>query len=146
MPTHWTCVAESSRRKRVELTNATVSKSLREQLRQTACTRFSTVLGNRADAYHENRVHIDLMQRTNNYKICRGTSLTPAEIAALAAKKSAVAGYAHPRDNPVRRVIRCHGHARSLTLRHRIQEQRSVLHSQEGMMRSPATSLWDASR
>ena len=52
----------------IELTNATVSKSLREQLRQTACTRFSTVLGNGADAYHENHVHIDLMQRTNNYK------------------------------------------------------------------------------
>src|SRR4029077_21164943 len=29
----------------IELTNATVSKSLREQLRQTACTRFSTVFG-----------------------------------------------------------------------------------------------------
>ena len=54
----------------IELTNATVSKPLREQLRQTACARFSTVLGNGADAYHENHVHIDLMQRTNNYKIC----------------------------------------------------------------------------
>ena len=50
----------------IELTNATVSKPLREQLRQTACARFSTVLGNGADAYHENHVHIDLMQRTNN--------------------------------------------------------------------------------
>ena len=60
----------------IELTNATVSKSLREQLRQTACTRFSTVLGNGADAYHENHVHIDLMQRTNNYKFASGTSLT----------------------------------------------------------------------
>ena len=88
----------------IELTNATVSKSLREQLRQTACTRFSTVLGNGADAYHENHVHIDLMQRTNNYRICQWNILDPAEIAALAAKKSAVAGYAHPGGNPVQEV------------------------------------------
>ena len=73
----------------IELTNATVSKSLREQLRQTACTRFSTVLGNGADAYHENHVHIDLMQRTNNYKICQWNILDTTETAALAAKKAA---------------------------------------------------------
>ena len=73
----------------IELTNATVTKPLREQLRQTACARFSTVLGNGADAYHENHVHIDLMQRTNNYKICQWNILDPTEIAALAAKNSA---------------------------------------------------------
>jgi hypothetical protein len=74
----------------IELTNATVSKPLREQLRQTACTRFSTVLGNGADAYHESHVHIDLMQRNNNYRICQWNILDPNETAALAAKKSAV--------------------------------------------------------
>jgi hypothetical protein len=71
----------------VELTNATVSKQLREQLRQTACTRFSTVLGNGADAYHESHVHIDLMQRSNNYKICQWNVLDVTETAALAGKK-----------------------------------------------------------
>jgi hypothetical protein len=75
----------------IELSNATVSKPLREQLRQTACTRFSTVLGNGADAYHENHVHIDLMQRTNNYKICQWNIPDPTEIAALAAKNSTAA-------------------------------------------------------
>jgi hypothetical protein len=30
------------------------------------------VLGNGADAYHESHVHIDLMERTNNYKIVSG--------------------------------------------------------------------------
>ena len=80
----------------IELTNATVSKPLREQLRQTACARFSTVLGNGADAYHENHVHIDLMQRTNNYKICQWNILDPTEIAALAAKNSAAADIAAP--------------------------------------------------
>jgi len=34
----------------IELTTATVSKPLREKLRQTTCDRFSTVLGNGADA------------------------------------------------------------------------------------------------
>jgi Extensin-like protein C-terminus len=80
----------------IELTNATVSKPLREQLRQTACARFSTVLGNGADAYHENHVHIDLMQRTNNYKICQWNILDPAEIAALASKNSVVADISVP--------------------------------------------------
>ena len=80
----------------IELTNATVSKPLREQLRQTACTRFSTVLGNGADAYHENHVHIDLMQRTNNYKICQWNILDPTEIAALAAKNSTAADISAP--------------------------------------------------
>jgi hypothetical protein len=80
----------------IELTNATVSKPLREQLWQTACARFSTVLGNGADAYHENHVHIDLMQRTNNYKICQWNILDPTEIAALAAKNSLVADISAP--------------------------------------------------
>ena len=73
----------------IELTNATVSKQLREQLRQTACTRFSTVLGNGADAFHESHVHIDLMQRTNNYKICQWNVLDTTETATLAGKKVA---------------------------------------------------------
>ena len=76
----------------IELTNATIGKPLRERLRQTACARFSTVLGDGADAYHENHVHIDLMQRTNNYKICQWDILDPNEIAALGPKNSVTAG------------------------------------------------------
>jgi hypothetical protein len=72
----------------VELTNPTVSKALREQLRQTACSRFSTVLGNGADGFHENHVHIDLMQRTNDYKICQWNILDPAEVAATAQRNT----------------------------------------------------------
>jgi Extensin-like protein C-terminus len=62
----------------IELTNATVSKSLRDHLRQTACARFSTVLGNGADAYHESHINIDLMQRANNHRICQWNILDPA--------------------------------------------------------------------
>jgi hypothetical protein len=80
----------------VELTNASVSKALREQLRETMCARFSTVLGNGADAYHESHVHIDQMQRSNNYKICQWNILDADETAALVAKKSAAAAASIP--------------------------------------------------
>jgi hypothetical protein len=73
----------------VELTSASVTKSLREKLRDSACARFTTVLGNGADAYHEGHVHIDLMKRTNDYKICQWEVLDPAETAAVAARKAA---------------------------------------------------------
>jgi hypothetical protein len=85
----------------IEFANATVSKPLREQLRQTACARFSTVLGNGADAYHENHVHIDLMQRTNNYKICQWNTLDPTEIAGLGSKNTVVDEPASTQSNGV---------------------------------------------
>jgi hypothetical protein len=67
----------------IELTNGSISKSLREKIRNAACLRFSTVLGNGADAYHESHVHIDLMERTNNYRICQWNVLEGAEAPAL---------------------------------------------------------------
>ena len=73
----------------IELNNPDVPKSLREELRDSACARFSTVLGNGADAYHDTHVHIDLMERSNHYKICQWDVLDPAETAALVAKKTA---------------------------------------------------------
>jgi len=75
----------------IELTDASVDKSLRDKLRQSACARFSTVLGNGADAYHDSHVHLDLIERSNNYRICQWDVLDVAETAALAAKKAAVA-------------------------------------------------------
>ncbi len=75
----------------IELTDASVPKTLREKLRQTACARFSTVLGNGADAYHDSHVHLDLIERSNNYKICKWDVLDVAETAALATKKPAAA-------------------------------------------------------
>ncbi len=75
----------------IRLTDAGVSKSLRKKLRDSACEHFSTVLGNGADAYHDTHVHIDLMERSNHYKICQWDVLDPAETAALVAKKAAAA-------------------------------------------------------
>jgi len=35
------------------------------------CARFTTVLGPGSDGYHEEHIHLDLMERHNNYKICQ---------------------------------------------------------------------------
>jgi Extensin-like protein C-terminus len=78
-------------RKAIELTNARESKPLRERLRDSACTRFSTVLGNGADAYHESHVHLDLIERHHNYRICEWEVLDEEETADRAAAKAAQA-------------------------------------------------------
>jgi hypothetical protein len=73
----------------VELTNTRVAASLREKLRDSACARFSTVLGNGADAYHDTHVHIDLMERNNHYKICQWDVLNTPQTASLGAERAA---------------------------------------------------------
>jgi hypothetical protein len=88
----------------IELNNASVAKSLRERLRDSACARFSTVLGNGADAYHDSHVHVDLIERRGHHKICQWDVLDPVETAALATKDAAAAaphipsGIRKPRD------------------------------------------------
>jgi len=80
----------------IRLTDAGADKSLREKLRQSACARFSTVLGNGADAYHDSHVHLDLLERSNHYRICQWDVLDVIETAALAAKKAAAAAASNP--------------------------------------------------
>jgi hypothetical protein len=55
----------------VSLTDRTVPRGLRESVLRSACTRFSTVLGPGSDGYHEDHIHLDLMERRNNYRICQ---------------------------------------------------------------------------
>ena len=43
--------------RRIELTDETVAKPVREALRDFACHRFTTVLGPGADSYHNNHIH-----------------------------------------------------------------------------------------
>jgi hypothetical protein len=95
----------------IELTDASVAKSLREKLRQSACARFSTVLGNGADAYHDSHVHLDLIERSNHYRICQWDVLDVTETAALVAKKAAAAAASTsavvplPRPRPVVKTV-----------------------------------------
>jgi hypothetical protein len=55
----------------ISLTDRTVPRELRETVLHSACTRFSTVLGPGSDWYHEDHIHLDLMERRNNYRICQ---------------------------------------------------------------------------
>jgi hypothetical protein len=55
----------------ISLTDRNVSRELRESVLHSVCARFSTVLGPGSDWYHEDHIHLDLMERHNNYKICQ---------------------------------------------------------------------------
>jgi hypothetical protein len=56
----------------IGLTDRTVSRELRETVLQSVCARFPTVLGPGSDWYHEEHIHLDLMERRNsNYRICQ---------------------------------------------------------------------------
>ena len=55
----------------ISLTDRHVSRETRETVLHSVCARFSTVLGPGSDWYHEDHIHLDLMERRNNYKICQ---------------------------------------------------------------------------
>ncbi|MDO9060560.1 MAG: extensin family protein, partial [Bradyrhizobium sp.] len=55
----------------ISLTDRTVPRETRESVLHSMCARFPTVLGPGSDWYHEDHIHIDLMERRNNYKICQ---------------------------------------------------------------------------
>ena len=84
-------------------------------------TRFSTVLGNGADAYHDIHVHLDLIERSHQYRICQWDVLDVTETAALAAKKLAMAAVSNPAIVPLPRprpvVLSDRPRGRSIRLR-----------------------------
>jgi hypothetical protein len=55
----------------ISLTDRNVRRDIRETILHSACARFSTVLGPGSDGYHEDHVHLDLMERHNDYRICQ---------------------------------------------------------------------------
>jgi hypothetical protein len=61
----------------ISLTDRTVPRDLRENVLHSVCTRFSTVLGPGSDWYHEDHIHLDLMERRNNYRICQWNVYDP---------------------------------------------------------------------
>jgi hypothetical protein len=82
----------------IGLTDRTVARDLRETMLRSVCTRFMTVLGPGSDWYHEDHIHLDLMERHNNYKICQWNVLDPLpQIAPLLPA-------ARPEDAPSREV------------------------------------------
>ena len=63
--------------KSISLTDRAVPRDLRETVLHSVCTRFSTVLGPGSDWYHEDHIHLDLMERRNNYRICQWNVYDP---------------------------------------------------------------------
>ena len=61
----------------IALTDRDVPRELRERMLHSACARFATVLGPGSDGYHEDHIHLDLMERHNNYRICQWDVLDP---------------------------------------------------------------------
>lgn len=82
-------------KKTVLLTDKTFAKDVRTDLRMSACARFTTVLGPGSDGYHEEHVHMDLIQRRSGFRMCQWDVLEPpppppppkpAEVAKVEAK------------------------------------------------------------
>ena len=63
----------------VELTDPQVPKYFREGLRKSACAQFTTVLGPGSDGFHEDHIHIDLLERRSGYRICEWDVREPGE-------------------------------------------------------------------
>jgi hypothetical protein len=55
----------------IVFTDRNVPRGLRETMLHSVCARFMTVLGPGSDGYHEDHIHLDLLERRNNYKICQ---------------------------------------------------------------------------
>jgi hypothetical protein len=55
----------------VHLTDIKASKPMREDVRKSACARFTTVLGPGSDGYHDEHIHVDLAERRGGYRICQ---------------------------------------------------------------------------
>ena len=68
----------------VTLTDETVSKTLRDDLRDSACHRFTTVLGPGADGHHNDHIHLDGLERNNGARICQWDVREPPPPAKIA--------------------------------------------------------------
>ena len=55
----------------ISLTDRNVPRETRESVLHSMCARFPTVLGPGSDWYHEDHIHLDVMERRNNYRICQ---------------------------------------------------------------------------
>ena len=61
----------------INLTDRNVARDVRERVLHSVCSRFTTVLGPGSDWYHEDHIHLDIMQRRNDYRICQWNVYEP---------------------------------------------------------------------
>jgi len=67
--------------KTIDPTDPHVSQDFRESWKKSVCARFSTVLGPGSDGFHENHIHVDLMERRSGYRsMCQWDVRTPETI------------------------------------------------------------------
>jgi hypothetical protein len=94
----------------IGLTDRTVPRELRETVLQSVCARFPTVLGPGSDWYHEEHIHLDLMERRNSsYRICQWNVWEPLpQIAPLLPAE-------RPEEAPPREVASAPGDAKPET-------------------------------
>jgi len=52
------------------LTDVKVAKDFREDIRESACHRFTTVLGPGSDSQHDSHIHLDLIERRQGFRMC----------------------------------------------------------------------------
>jgi len=64
----------------IDFTDKSAPREFRERMRHSACTAFSTVLGPGSDGYHENHIHLDLIERAGGYRLCQWDVLTAPEV------------------------------------------------------------------
>jgi len=92
----------------IDLTDEAVSKPLRDNLRDSACHRFTTVLGPGADSYHSNHIHLDILER-RGARICqwdvREPPPPPAKVARGPVRLAATSMLAVPRLSENQTVI-----------------------------------------
>ncbi len=55
----------------VRPTDDTLSHDIRLAMRTAACNRFNTVLGPGSDGFHEDHIHVDLIQRPSKHRLCQ---------------------------------------------------------------------------
>jgi hypothetical protein len=68
----------------IGLTDISVAKDFRDEIRDSACHRFTTVLGPGADAQHESHIHLDLIERTHGYRMCQWDVREPTKTEVVA--------------------------------------------------------------
>jgi len=81
----------------VHLTDPLVAKDVRDRLRTSVCSRFTTVLGPGSDGYHEDHVHVDLAERRGGYCICEWDVREPAAPALASVAETAPVPLPRPR-------------------------------------------------
>jgi hypothetical protein len=59
------------------LTDVSVAKDFRDEIRESACHRFTTVLGPGSDSHHDGHIHLDLIERRQGFRMCQWDVRTP---------------------------------------------------------------------